>query len=191
MDPNRSDEIKKREEELYYFINNFKLILDNLSRNVDLLSTIEQGLVKDKPIDDMSKPESPTSDASKPCKPKTFTATQKHNDNPAVRERAVRLAQMPIAPTQANQALDQHSMMLHQEFHWLKTVLSARIDSYFESLHVRLIDFVPPLINKQSYYGAFIEHYKLNSQQRLVVIMALTIELWPNFFDLLQCKNEL
>jgi len=79
---------------------------------------------------------------------------------------------------------------LLKELEWLKLVLKSRIDSYFNDKHMDFLSMPAPKLIDDS-YGRLINRYKLNSKERLVLILALAAEISPDLLDILQSKNEI
>ncbi|PCJ21800.1 MAG: AAA family ATPase [Gammaproteobacteria bacterium] len=91
----------------------------------------------------------------------------------------------------ANQHMDQHAAMLVRELAWLKVVLNARIESYFNDSHALLSDFPAPALIADSRLGKLIEQHQLTAPQRIVLSIALATEVQLDLLDILQTKNSL
>lgn len=96
-----------------------------------------------------------------------------------------------VQARKANQRLDPNADMLYRELGWLKEVLSARIESYFNDVHLDVSEISPPKIDLHTRLGQLIQRHHLSPQQRLIFSIALSIEVQPDLLDLLQTKNAL
>lgn len=189
-------ELNEENEEISHLLENLKLMMDDLKLDSNLQSSNYRGQTKGTPPKNSSIPNKPTLDKLKSDKPMRgkhmsgFPDPGKNRDS-SVLAREAQLAEIPVPIIRANEKMDKNTSMLMLEFSWLRAVLNARIVSYFEDLHVKMSDFTLPVIDKKSRYGAYIHKHKLNPQQRLILCIALTSEICPDFFDVLQSKNTL
>ena len=88
---------------------------------------------------------------SKNTGPNVSEPTVNNNSNSNTSSHRPQLLQIRVPLTQANEVMDHHSAMIYHECNWLKTVINARIDSYFKKSHIRICDFTPPPINEKSH----------------------------------------
>jgi hypothetical protein len=90
-------------------------------------------------------------------------------------------------------ALSENARDLERELEWFAQVLDARLQQYFgtttDAGHVLAIE-PPDLGDSQSYYAKFVQHYALNTAERLVVLLALIPHIRPQLLDVLWISNE-
>ncbi|HEY9113613.1 MAG TPA: ATP-binding protein [Bacteroidales bacterium] len=82
---------------------------------------------------------------------------------------------------------------LQLDFSWFSKILDARFRNYFNSSKQDFnISQIPaPAFGKTtSLYAEFIEHYKLNPAERLILILSMVPHVQPNLLDIFFTKNE-
>jgi hypothetical protein len=75
---------------------------------------------------------------------------------------------------------------LEVELEWLMSVILARLESYFEGKP--FVPNPPPLLG-DSPFGRFVDEHSLSSEDRLILILALTPHVRPHLLDPLWTRN--
>jgi ATPase family associated with various cellular activities (AAA) len=84
--------------------------------------------------------------------------------------------------------MQQHCAVLESEIKWLTEVIALRFpktgDSYTynEEADWRIVP-PPDLLNKKGPYPALVNHFKLNSEERLLLILVISRQINPNALD--------
>lgn len=86
-----------------------------------------------------------------------------------------------------------HWAGLKNELAWFKSLLNQRIESYFNEQHIDFDAISPGELHPElgCYYSALVVKHKLNSQQRLLVILAWVAEFVPYELDILLSRNKI
>ena len=83
---------------------------------------------------------------------------------------------------------------LEEELSWLNYCISKRIDitQGKDAGNENVNDLIPPqLTSENSSYGEFVNKHNLNSEERLVLILSLSVQLRPNILDSFAESKEL
>ena len=93
-----------------------------------------------------------------------------------------------------NRDFIQHTaQVLEREFAWFYQVLDCRIKLHFghDCEHRDVFDIPPPELDNDSdlLYNQFVQHYKLNFAERLVLVLSLVSVLRPHLLDVFFTKN--
>ena len=82
--------------------------------------------------------------------------------------------------------------ILSKEIEWLITLIENRISTYFNP-DIASIDTLPhrDFEIQGSFYGDFIDKYRLNFKEQKVLALALAVHLAPNTLDIFLTKNTL
>ncbi|WP_299259835.1 ATP-binding protein [uncultured Aquimarina sp.] len=86
-----------------------------------------------------------------------------------------------------------NAAVLTAELSWLSLVLQTRLELHFkqETPYTSIEELVPPnIVDKEGSYARFIQQYKLNFAERLLLILALVPHIKPEVLDILLTKNK-
>lgn len=81
---------------------------------------------------------------------------------------------------------------IEKEVAWFATVLDHQFQSYFhppENIVTSLVPEPPDLREGASYYARFINEYALNTNERIILMLALMPHIKPNLLDIFFTKN--
>lgn len=81
---------------------------------------------------------------------------------------------------------------LSTELTWLNTVVDTALTLYFknETEYKSVEEINPPEIDTASFFGAIIDEYELDFEERLILIFALTPIIKPQCLDIFKIKNK-
>lgn len=83
--------------------------------------------------------------------------------------------------------------VLAQELAWLSLIIQTRLELHFqqETSYQSIYELTPPEVaDKEGSYASFIQQYKLNFEERLLLILALVPHIKPEVLDILLAKNK-
>lgn len=86
-----------------------------------------------------------------------------------------------------------NSKLLQKEFNWLQTVIHTRLNLYFkQKTKYKSIYEIPmnDCSNDPSVYAQVINHFEMNVQERIVILLALVPHVIPHLLDMFFIKNE-
>jgi hypothetical protein len=88
--------------------------------------------------------------------------------------------------------IQKNADVLTRELLWFSEVIDTRMKLYFgkESKYVSIFNVTPPLhLESESPYVHFLNYYKLNVAERIVLVLALAPHICPQVLDSLWMKN--
>lgn len=92
-----------------------------------------------------------------------------------------------------NPQLKLNSLILQRELQWFYQVLDTRFKLYFqqETIYKSIYDIPKPdLTQEQSLYAEILTHYQMSTNERIVLLLALSPHVCPQLLDLFFTKNE-
>lgn len=89
--------------------------------------------------------------------------------------------------------MKQNALSLSAEMHWLTRVIETRMDLYWSRpcsyQHVK--EVLPPVLRPEdSVYAQVVTYYKLNFEERIILLLALAPHLQPHLLDVFFVKNS-
>jgi len=88
--------------------------------------------------------------------------------------------------------LIQNAYALKAELEWLSSVIEARFALYFQqdTPHRSIYDISPPDLEKlPSIYADIVRHYRMNVNERLILLLALAPHIYPQLLDRFFTQN--
>lgn len=80
---------------------------------------------------------------------------------------------------------------LEKELNWLEQLIDARLQYYFQEKNEPLELLAPDFSESSSPFALFIQEYKLNTIERIALILGLTPHIKPQLLDVFFTKNKL
>jgi hypothetical protein len=85
-----------------------------------------------------------------------------------------------------------NAVTLTAQLQWLKQVIDTRMNLYWqrESAYVSIYEIPPPdLANSESMYAQVLQYYKLNTAERIILLLAIAPHVMPHLLDIFFIKN--
>lgn len=92
-----------------------------------------------------------------------------------------------------NEAAGNNAFVLEKELTWFSEVLETRLNNYFmaKSRYGSLKDIPVPATDKEdSNYGKIVSQFRMNAEERIVLLLALIPHIQPQLLDILLVSNE-
>ncbi|MBW8686818.1 ATP-binding protein [Chitinophaga rhizophila] len=90
-----------------------------------------------------------------------------------------------------NNLMVANAAVLHEELLWFSRILQLRMQQYFETAHVQVLEEpAPPVMDGNAVYSQIIRHYRMTTSERLVLLLALCPHLQPQLLDIFFVKNS-
>lgn len=86
-----------------------------------------------------------------------------------------------------------NAQTLYSEMQWLGQVIDTRFKLYWgqECAHTDIHDIAPPdMTGNNSVYGQIVNHYNMNFDERVVLLLSLAPHIQPHLLDVFYVKNS-